>query len=112
MDVITAFLNLVLLEEVFIELPKGFILSSGYIFPRSSGGKLICRLWKCLYRLKQAPRAWYSDIDTYLSSIGFTCSEEDYNLYISKQVLLLLFVDNILLFSSKKESIQSIKDLL
>src|SRR5450432_2337340 len=105
MDVITTFLNLVLLEEVFIELPKGFILPSSYIFPRSSRGKLIYRLWKCLYRLKQALRVWYLDIDAYLSSIGFTYFKEDYNLYISKQVLLLLFVDDILLFSPKKESI-------
>src|SRR5450432_3163085 len=105
MDVVTTFLNPALQEEVYIELPKGYTIPEGHTFPRSSRGKTIYRLRKCLYSLKQAPRAWYSDIDTYLSSIGFTRSKEDYNLYISKQVLLLLFVDDILLFSPKKESI-------
>ena len=106
MDVVTAFLNPLLQEEVYMELPEGYTL------PCTSGGKLICRLQKCLYRLKQALRAWYSDIDAYLSSIGFTCSEEDYNLYISKHVLLLLFVDDMLLFSPKMDAIQTFKDLL
>src|SRR5438045_5288626 len=78
----------------------------------SSGQRLICQLRKCLYRLKQAPRAWYSDIDAYLSSIGFTHSEEDYNLYVSKYIILLLFVDDIPLFSPKTEAIRSVKGLL
>jgi Reverse transcriptase (RNA-dependent DNA polymerase) len=92
---------------VYMELPKG------YTSPCTSGGKVICRLRKCLYGLKQAPRAWYEDIDAYLTaSLGFTRSKEDYNLYISKHVLLLLFVDDILLFSPKMDAIQAIKDLL
>ena len=112
MDVVTAFLNPLLQEEVFMELLEGYSLPDSHIFPRTSGGKLICRLRKCLFGLKQAPRAWYTDIDTYLSSIRFTRSEEDYNLYISKHTILLLFVDDILLFSPKREAIRTVKDLL
>jgi hypothetical protein len=90
MDVITAFLNLLLQEEVYIKLPKGYALPKDCSIPCTSRGRIVCRLWKCLYGLKQAPRAWYTNIDAYLSSLGFTCSKEDYNLYISKHVLLLL----------------------
>jgi hypothetical protein len=46
----------------------------GYTVLSASGGKLICHLRKCLYSLKQAPQAWYKDIDAYLGSIGLTCS--------------------------------------
>jgi hypothetical protein len=53
MDVITAFLNPVLQEEVYIELPKGIQLTGA----SASGGKLYCCLKKCLYRLKQSPCA-------------------------------------------------------
>jgi hypothetical protein len=106
MDVVTAFLNPLLHEEVYMELPKG------YTVPRTSGGRVICRLRKCLYGLKQAPRAWYTDIDAHLCSLGFIRSEEDYNLYISKHVILLLFVDDILLFSPSMDAIRSIKGLL
>lgn len=35
----------------------------------ASKGKLIYLLRKCLYSLKQAPRAWYKDIDVYLIGI-------------------------------------------
>jgi Reverse transcriptase (RNA-dependent DNA polymerase) len=54
MDVVTAFLNPLLQEEVYMELPEGYILPNGSL-PCTSGGKLICRLQKCLYGLKQAP---------------------------------------------------------
>jgi hypothetical protein len=69
MDVETAFLNPMLLEEVYMEQPEGFTILS------ASGGKLYCRLRKCLYSLKQAPRAWYKDIDAYLTgTLGLTHS--------------------------------------
>ena len=80
MDVITAFLNLVLQEEVYMELPEG--LQS--IGASASGGKLYCRLKKSLYGLKQAPCAWYKDIDAFLTgTLSLTHSKEDPNLYIS-----------------------------
>jgi hypothetical protein len=110
MDVITAFLNPLLQEEVYMELPEGYALPKDY--PCTSGGRIVCRLRKCLYGLKQAPRAWYIDIDAHLSSLGFTRSEEDYNLYISKHVLLLLFVDDMLLFAPKLDTIRIVKELL
>jgi hypothetical protein len=112
MDVITAFLNPLLQEEVYMELPEGYALPKDCPIPRSSGGRIVCRLRKCLYGLKQAPRAWYTDIDAHLSSLGFTRSTEDYNLYISKHVLLLLWVDDILLFALKMDAICVVKELL
>jgi Reverse transcriptase (RNA-dependent DNA polymerase) len=54
MDVVTAFLNPLLQDEVYMELPEGYIPPDGSL-PRTSGGKVICRLRKCLYGLKQAP---------------------------------------------------------
>jgi hypothetical protein len=41
----------------------------------------MCRLNKALYELKHVPRAWYSRIDGYLQSMGFTRSEANPNLY-------------------------------
>jgi hypothetical protein len=66
MDVKTTFLNGVIDEEVYIEQPQGFEVH---------GGKShVCRLKKALYGLKQAPKAWYSRINEYLQSMGFTKS--------------------------------------
>jgi hypothetical protein len=54
-DVVTAFLNLALQEEVYIELPKGYTIPKSHTIPCTSGGKVAYRLRKCLYGLKQAP---------------------------------------------------------
>jgi hypothetical protein len=73
MDVKTAFLNGVIEEEVHIEQPQGFEVED----KKSQ----VCKLKKALYRLKQAPRALYGQIDSFLTSLGFTKSKVDSNLY-------------------------------
>ena len=82
MDVKTAFLNGVIEEEVYIEQPQGFEVED-----RKSH----------VYRLKQAPRAWYGRIDSFLTSLGFTKSKADSNLYFkimnNEPIILLLYVD-------------------
>jgi hypothetical protein len=89
----------------YMELPEGYTLPEGLTIPRTSAGKVVCQLRKCLYGLKQILRAWYTDIDANLSSLNFIRSNEDYNLYISKHILLLLFVNDILLFTPKLDTI-------
>ena len=59
----------------------------------------MCRLKKSLYDLKQEPTTWYDKIDSFLSSVGFTKSKEDSNLYdkveYGNPVILLLYVDDL-----------------
>ncbi|GJV83256.1 retrovirus-related pol polyprotein from transposon TNT 1-94 [Tanacetum coccineum] len=64
MDVKTTFLNGPLKEEVYVNYPDGFI--------DPDHPKKVYRLRKVLYRLKQAPRAWYEELLTFLMSTGFT----------------------------------------
>jgi hypothetical protein len=99
MNVKTAFLNGVIEEEVYIEKPQGFEVED-----RKSH---VCRLKKALYGLKQAPRAWYGRIDSFLTSLGFTKSKADSNLYFKvmndEPVILLLYVDD--LFLTREENL-------
>ena len=92
MDVKTAFLNGVVEEEVYVEQPLGFEMHD-----KESH---VCRLKKAMYGLKQAPRTWYDRIDGFLSSLGFTKSKVDSNLYYKVEdgnpVILLLYVDDLL----------------
>ena len=60
MDVKPAFLNRFLKEDVYVAQPKGFI------DPHFPGHVLYFK--KALYRLKQAPRAWYDRLIQYLVS--------------------------------------------
>jgi hypothetical protein len=99
MDVKTTFLNGVIEEEVYIEKPQGFEVED-----KKSH---VCRLKKSLDRLKQAPRAWYGHIDSFLMRLGFTKSKEDSNLYFkimnNEPIILLLYVDD--LFLTREENL-------
>nr|GEX21637.1 retrovirus-related Pol polyprotein from transposon TNT 1-94 [Tanacetum cinerariifolium] len=68
MDVKTTFLNVPLKEEVYVAQPDGFV-DPGHL-------KKVYRLRKALYRLKQAPRAWYDELSNFLISKGFTKGEK------------------------------------
>jgi hypothetical protein len=98
MDVKTAFLNGVIEKEVYIEQPQGFEVKD-----KKSH---VCRLKKSLLGLKQAPRAWYDRIDSFLASLGFTKSKADSNLYFkimdNEPVILLLYVDDLFLTGEEK----------
>ena len=69
---------------------------------------------KGAYGLKQAPHLWFKDIDSYLQSIGFKHSSADPNLFAhtTMQVILLLYVDDILIASIITEALEAVKSLL
>jgi hypothetical protein len=98
MDVKTTFLNGVIEDEVYIEQPQGFEAED-----RMSH---VCKLKKAFYGLKQAPRAWYGRIDNFLTSLVFTKSKADSNLYFKvmndEPVILLLYVDDLFLTGEEK----------
>jgi hypothetical protein len=61
-----------------------------------------------LYGLKQAPRAWYARLSTKLISLGFHASKADTSLFYfnkgSVTVFVLVYVDDIIVVSSKSEA--------
>jgi hypothetical protein len=60
LDVKTAFLHGELEEDIYIEQPEGFVIPGKE--------KLVCKLKKSLYGLKQSPRQWYKRFDTFMLS--------------------------------------------
>ena len=63
MGVKYVFLNGKLEYEVYIEQPKGFLVSKNRDY--------ICKLKKDLYGLKKSPREWFSRLDNYLKQHGY-----------------------------------------
>jgi hypothetical protein len=108
MDVKTTFLNGVIEEEVYIEQPQGFEVE--YRKPH------VCRLKKIVYGFKQAPRAWYGRIDSFLTSLGFTKSKVGSNLYFKfmndEHVIFLLYLDDLFLVGEEKLIIYRKKNLV
>jgi hypothetical protein len=91
MDVKISFLNGEIKEEVFVEKPLGFETREMKTH--------VCRLKKDLYGLKEAPKAWYGRIESFLMSLGFTKGSADPNLYFKVEdgepMILLMYVDDL-----------------
>ena len=108
MDVKTAFLNGELDEEIYMDRPDGFIV-------KSQESK-VCRLLKSLYGLKQAPKQWHEKFDRTLTSAGFAINEADRCVYChhggGEGVILCLYVDDILIFSTNIDMINEVKSFL
>ncbi|CAI7880455.1 unnamed protein product [Closterium sp. NIES-54] len=106
MDITTAFLNGIILEELYMLQPEGL----------DDGSGRVCRLKKAIYGLKQAPRAWYHKLEETLLAGGFKKSECDHSLFLLQEkeqfLMLLVYVDDILLFSESAAMIEHVEEML
>ncbi|CAI7770696.1 unnamed protein product [Closterium sp. NIES-53] len=106
MDITTAFLNGIILEELYMLQPEGL----------DDGSGRVCRLKNAIYGLKQAPRAWYHKLEETLLAGGFKKSECDHCLFLLQEkeqiLMLLVYVDDILLFSKSSAMIEHVKEML
>jgi len=110
MDVVTAFLNPPVNDDIYMYLPEGI----DWLDPSKPAGTTVCKLNKALYGLKEAPRLWYRHIDEFLLSAGFRKSINDPNLYqsIDGELLLILYIDDLLLAAKHRHRIDQAKNLL
>nr|GEV99862.1 hypothetical protein [Tanacetum cinerariifolium] len=77
MDVKTAFLNGILRKEVYISQPDGFV--------DQDNPNHVYKIKKALYVLKQAPRAWYDLLSSFLLSQNFSKGTVDPTLFTRKE---------------------------
>ena len=107
MDVFNSFLQGDLNEEVYMELPLGFV--------HQSEQGLVCRLTKSLYGLKQASRQWNIKTTTLINS-RFRQSHHDYSLFTKHQkdslVVLLVYVDDLLITGNDHKMILETNGIL
>ena len=107
MDVVTAFLNGELDEEIYMQQPDGYQVS----------GKenLVCRLKKSLYGLKQAPRCWNRALREFMMQAGFVQSNADPCVFIrldEHTTIVAVYVDDLILITDVIEVMLEIKGLL
>eukprot|EP00253_Pinus_taeda_P030339 PITA_30339 len=108
MDVKSAFLNGVLMEEVYIEQPLGY--------EKKGEEHKVYKLKKALYGLKIAPRAWYSRINSYLLENGFEKFEGDPTVYIKEKygkfLIFVLYVDDVIFTGNDVYFIENFKAVM
>ncbi|GKF82187.1 retrovirus-related pol polyprotein from transposon TNT 1-94, partial [Tanacetum coccineum] len=96
MDVKTAFLNGELKEEVYVSQPGGFVNQDNPLH--------VYKLKKALYGRKQAPRAWYDMLSSFLLSQHFSKGAVDLTLFTWKArnnlLLVQIYVDDIIFAST------------
>ncbi|GJU75734.1 retrovirus-related pol polyprotein from transposon TNT 1-94 [Tanacetum coccineum] len=114
MDVSNAFLHGDLTEEVYMQMPQGYVGKGEKVQDASSS--LVCRLKKSLYGLKQAPRQWFAKLSSALLSFGYVQSKADYSFFIksntSSFTTVLAYVDDLLITDSSQTEIQHLKSQL
>lgn len=92
-DVKTAYPHGNLHEEIYMRQLPGFIVIGKE--------KMVCRLRKSVYGLKQSARCWNNCIDSVLKQMGFQRGETDPCLYSKtvdgKRFYILIYVDDILI---------------
>ncbi|GKD34507.1 retrotransposon protein, putative, ty1-copia subclass [Tanacetum coccineum] len=108
MDVKTAFLNGHLLEEVYMEEPKGFV-NPKYL-------NYVCKLKRSIYGLKQASRQWNKRFDDEIKKFGFIQNRDEPCVYLkasgSNVTFLILYVDDILIKGNNILMLQDVKSYL
>lgn len=103
------FLHGDLQEEVYMDLPLGYINNSGI-------PNLVCKLIKSIYGLKQASRCWFEKLENCLQEAGYKQSKTDHCMFTYNQngvfVVAVIYVDDILLSGNNQDVITALKHLL
>ena len=110
LDVKTAYLNAPLDYEVFIEQPPGFEEKD------KNGVKLVMKLKKSLYGLRQSGRMWNQLLHDFLISNKFVQSKSDHCVYIlherDDRIILIVWVDDIIIAARDPKEAEAVKQKL
>jgi hypothetical protein len=117
-DFIGAFLNSDLDEDVYIEIPEGFLEYTKLIEAKTlkkmgfnPKEDQIIHLQKALYGLKQAPRQWQTKVSALLLKEGFKPLISDSAVFFNKKLMIFVvtYVDDCLIIGPSLATINSLK---
>jgi hypothetical protein len=103
-DITAAFIHAELppTENVYIHQPRGFKVDPG------DGHEYVLRLKKALYGLRQAPRHFFNYLAEHLEKHGLRQSHCDPCLFIGKSVIVVVYVDDLLMYSCNDQQIDDL----
>jgi hypothetical protein len=112
-DYTQAFPQAKLDDPVFMKIPQGwYINSEGILFPHSdpryNDTSHYLRLKRNLYGCKQAARNWFKHLTAGLLKEGFTQSKTDCCLFLRNDCIIVVYVDDCLIFSKSDDTINNL----
>lgn len=109
MDVKTAYLNAPIDYPIYMEQPEGFEISS-------KKGKLVYKLNRSLYGLKQSGRNWNMILNSFLLENDFVRNCVDpcvYTKHVKDQmIVILVWVDDLIIATSNNSLLCEVKELM
>jgi hypothetical protein len=96
-DFSSAFVQASLEKSVWLHIPRGF--ESG------REGKTILKLNKSIYGLSVAPKLWYEHLFKALLEDGFVASQFDPCLLFKKDMMLVVYVDDVGIAAKRQEDV-------
>ena len=97
-DYTNAFAQAKLNEEVYVEPPTGFA--------NKDGQDKVLKLNTSLYGLKQAPRTFFQKLKEGLIERGFVQSDQDPCLFLKKNMICVVYVDDTIIAGPSKSDIE------
>jgi hypothetical protein len=107
MDVVTAFLNSDVEEEMYMQSPQGLEVQE-----ELKKGAPALRLLKRHYGLKQAPRLWNDAVNATLHRLDLTRCNSETCLYVRKEkskFVIIALVDDLVLTSNSSDLLSKVK---
>ncbi|XP_074351878.1 uncharacterized protein LOC141691029 [Apium graveolens] len=105
LDVKSAFMNGKLYEEVYVNQPEGFV--------KEGQEEKVYKLFKALYGLRQAPRAWYTQLNKCLEKLGFVKCPFEHAVYTKREgeesLLIGVYVDDLIITGTSVSNIAKFK---
>jgi hypothetical protein len=107
LDYKSAFLNGEADAEIYMNAPPGL-----HLIGLNVGDDECLKVDGALYGLKQAPRLWKKKVDEMMSKLGYMTSVADPAVYFKSNCIVAVYVDDLLILSSNKETVENEKQQL
>ena len=92
-DLKNAFFHDDLKEKVYINIPPSYMATSE--------SKIVCKLQRALYGLKQSPRVWFKRFILAMKKHGFQQNNSDHMLFLKHQrgkvIALMVYLDDMII---------------
>lgn len=110
MDVKTAYLHAPIDCDIYLEQPEGYETKS------HKNEKLVYKLEKSLYGLKQSGRNWNQMLHSYLMKNDFVQNAADHCVYARERqndkVIIIIWVDDLIIAANDENALKLVKEML